>query len=214
MYSPRLLITLSSVVRMRAATFLSNLIRAVNDVCLVSCRQSVVERYEWSEELQGMILGSFYIGYVLMHLPGAVLAERFGGKFVIIVGLGCTAILTIGTPVAIAVGEAWALMAIRIVIGVCQGAMWPALSTIMASWVPITERGSLGALVFSGISVIMHDVCLPLILFFDIFSYFVFCSVAILWAILRPACYWTIIEIGTLFSTHLELLASLWLWPM
>lgn len=167
MYSPRRLITLSSAVRMRAATFLSNLITAVNVVYLVSRRQSVVERYEWSEEVQGLILGSFYIGYVLMHLPGAVLAERFGGKFVIIVGLGCTAILTIATPVAIAVAEAWALMAIRIVIGLCQGAMWPALSTIMASWVPITERGSLGSLVFSGISVRMCNVCPP-----SNFSYF------------------------------------------
>lgn len=136
-----------------------------------------------------MILGSFYIGYVLMHLPGALLAERIGGKFVIIVGLSCTAILTILTPMAIAVAQANALIGIRIIIGTCQGAMWPALSTIMSSWVPIKERGSLGALVFSGISVsIIHGTGTKIPLNSSLLIYFFVCSVAISWEILRPAC--------------------------
>lgn len=106
--------------------------------------------------MQGIILGSYYVGYVLMHIPGAMLAQRFSGQIVLVFTLGCAAVLTLLTPLAIEMGGAHALIAIRALIGTCQGGLWPALSAIMAIWVPLNERGSLGAFVFSGISVIMR----------------------------------------------------------
>lgn len=111
------------------------------------------DRYDWSEELQGIILGSFYIGYVLMHLPGALLAEKCGGKWVLVFGLGVTSVFTLMTPTAIHLGNAYALIFVRVVVGLCQGGMWPSVSTIMASWVPKCERGLLGGIVFCGFPV-------------------------------------------------------------
>lgn len=127
--------------------------RELIDVCYF---QPELERYAWSEEMQGIILGAYYVGYVLMHLPGAMLAQRFGGQIVLVFSLGCAAVLTLLTPLAIEMGGAHALIAIRALIGTCQGGLWPALSAIMAVWVPLNERGLLGAFVFSGISVIMR----------------------------------------------------------
>lgn len=32
--------------------------------------------FEWSEELQGIILGAFFWGYVITHIPGGILSEK------------------------------------------------------------------------------------------------------------------------------------------
>lgn len=61
--------------------------------------------YEWSESLQGVILGAFFWGYVLTHVPGGILSEKFGGKYTLGLGILSTAIFTIITPVTIHAGE-------------------------------------------------------------------------------------------------------------
>lgn len=67
--------------------------------------QSFQETHRWSSQLESFIHASFYIGYVLGHVPGGYLAEKFGGKIVLNVGLFLTAFFTIITPVAIESGE-------------------------------------------------------------------------------------------------------------
>lgn len=54
--------------------------------------------YEWSEALQGLILSSFFWGYVITHIPGGMLAEKFGGKWALSLGILSTAIFTLLTP--------------------------------------------------------------------------------------------------------------------
>ncbi|KAF5280927.1 hypothetical protein FQA39_LY17933 [Lamprigera yunnana] len=39
------------------------------------------DTYDWDEETQGLILSSFYWGYIITHMPGGILAEKFGGKY-------------------------------------------------------------------------------------------------------------------------------------
>lgn len=88
-----------------------------------------------------------------MHLPGAMLAERIGGKSVLVTGLASTVLLTLLTPISVSFGDAYALIIIRALIGSFQGGMWPAVSTILAAWVPKNERGFLASLVFCGLPV-------------------------------------------------------------
>lgn len=57
--------------------------------------------YDWSQNLQGVILSSFFWGYVITHIPGGLLAEKFGGKYVLSLGILSTAIFTLLTPVLI-----------------------------------------------------------------------------------------------------------------
>lgn len=52
-----------------------------------------------------MILGSFYWGYIITHIPGGILAEKFGGKYVFSGGLLAAGILTILTPMAVHLGK-------------------------------------------------------------------------------------------------------------
>lgn len=64
-------------------------------------QENRTDLYEWSEKTQGFILSSFYIGYVLTHIPGGIIAERYGGKWTLSLGILSTAIFTILTPLAI-----------------------------------------------------------------------------------------------------------------
>jgi MFS transporter, ACS family, solute carrier family 17 (sodium-dependent inorganic phosphate cotransporter), other len=61
--------------------------------------------YEWSEELQGVILGSFFWGYTILHIPGAILSAKYGGKYTLSIGILSTAILTLLTPITIQYGN-------------------------------------------------------------------------------------------------------------
>lgn len=106
--------------------------------------------YEWSESLQGLILSAFFYGYVITHLPGGMLAERFGGKWCLSLGILSTAIFTLLTPIVVKSGGPIALIVLRFVEGLGEGTTFPALSALLAAWIPLTERSKMGALVFGG----------------------------------------------------------------
>ncbi|PZC82963.1 putative inorganic phosphate cotransporter [Helicoverpa armigera] len=106
--------------------------------------------FEWSEATQGLLLGSFYYGYVLTHIPGGMLAERFGGKWVLGGGLLSTAICTFITPITVKMGGATALFILRVIEGFGEGPTMPALMAMLSKWAPKAERARFGAIVFGG----------------------------------------------------------------
>ncbi|XP_067626047.1 sialin-like [Eurosta solidaginis] len=141
--------------------------------------------YEWSDQVQTLILVSFYVGYVLSHIPSAQLAVRYGGKWVLAIGIAMTALLTILTPTAVKWGGPLALIFIRLMMGFSEGPTYPALSDLLTRWVPAKERATLGSIVLSGsqIGISMGNFVSGLILHrYDwtlIFYYFGIC--ALLW---------------------------------
>lgn len=67
--------------------------------------------------MQGLILSAFYYGYIITHIPGGLLAQKFGGKYTMGLGILCTAIFTLLTPI-IAYTGAIPLMILRFLEGV------------------------------------------------------------------------------------------------
>ncbi|XP_025837209.1 putative inorganic phosphate cotransporter isoform X2 [Agrilus planipennis] len=106
--------------------------------------------YNWDEATQGIILSSFYYGYVVTHLPGGLLAEKFGGKYTLGIGMLSTAVLTVLTPLVIKFGDWQGLVVLRVLMGLGEGTTFPALSVLLAKWVPTSERSKLGSLAYSG----------------------------------------------------------------
>jgi MFS transporter, ACS family, solute carrier family 17 (sodium-dependent inorganic phosphate cotransporter), other len=101
-------------------------------------------------------------------LPGGILAERWGGKYLLSLGILSTAFFTLISPLAARAGSGW-LIAVRVLMGlgevniylnhtidIClqvlffQGTTFPALNTLLAKWIPLRERGFWGTVVFSG----------------------------------------------------------------
>lgn len=103
----------------------------------------------WDEYHQGIILGSFFYGYVLTQIPGGRLAETLGGKLVYGVGVFLTSIFTLLTPFA-ARKSLPALVLVRILTGLGEGVTFPSMHAMLAVWVPKTERSRFAAVVYNG----------------------------------------------------------------
>ena len=65
------------------------------------------------------MLSAFFYGYLVTQIPGGLLAQRVGGKWVFGVGVVMTAILTTLTPFA-AGTSVWLLVALRVLEGLSE----------------------------------------------------------------------------------------------
>lgn len=115
--------------------------------------ETEMHNFQWSQEMQGIILSSFYWGYVLAHLPGGLLAHKYGGKYILAFGIFFSGVLSLLIPVCVNYGGAHSLIAIRMLMGICQGPIVPASLNLFSSWIPFRERCTMLSLMQSGISV-------------------------------------------------------------
>ena len=97
---------------------------------------------------QGLILSAFFWGYLWPQLVGGWMADRFGGKRVLALGVAVWSAATFLTPAASA--SFAALLAARIVLGLGEGFNFPAIHSLAARWAPASERARAIALNFSG----------------------------------------------------------------
>lgn len=109
--------------------------------------------YEWSEATQGLILSSFYMGYIITHIPGGILVEKFGGKITLLGGIVASSVLTALTPASITLGGSTLLIVNRIIMGLCQGFIYASVFGLLSTWIPLRERTTLGVFVLCGIQV-------------------------------------------------------------
>ncbi|XP_046658349.1 sialin-like isoform X1 [Homalodisca vitripennis] len=98
--------------------------------------------FDWDFKKQGVILSSFFYGYLSTQLLGGWLAARLGGKFVLGIGVFVTALLTILTP-PIAATSFYLFVFARILEGLFEGVTYPAVHAIWARWAPVQERSFL-----------------------------------------------------------------------
>ncbi|XP_017551738.1 sialin [Pygocentrus nattereri] len=108
-----------------------------------------VPRYPWDSEMQGMLLGAFFFGYLFTQVPGGYLSGRFGGSIFLGGGVLCTAVLTLLTPLAAQLGARW-LFALRALEGFGEGVTFPAMMAMWACWAPPFERARLMTLSGAG----------------------------------------------------------------
>jgi len=76
--------------------------------------------FKWTSNTLGCILASFYYGYIFTPFLGSVLAMKFGGKMVMLVGQTWVALLTILAPSLTTVGDFPVLVTMRILEGFGQ----------------------------------------------------------------------------------------------
>ncbi|XP_069671568.1 vesicular glutamate transporter 2-like isoform X1 [Periplaneta americana] len=111
----------------------------------VSFRQD----YPWSPEVQGLVLSSFFYGYIVTQIPGGWLATRIGGKKLFGIGVGVTAVVTLLTP-ALASANLYLLVLGRVLEGLFEGVTYPSIHAVWSRWAPPLERSRLATIAFSG----------------------------------------------------------------
>jgi sugar phosphate permease len=86
----------------------------------------------------GFAAGVFFFGYMLLQVPAGHIAEHGSAKKYIlwtIIAWGGLSLLTA------LVQNAWQLFAMRFLLGVAEGGVYPALLTIIGNWFPSKELG-------------------------------------------------------------------------
>lgn len=86
---------------------------------------------------QGLVAGIFFVGYLLLQVPGGYLAEHWSAKKfvgIMILAWGAFAILC---GFARSYEE---LLVYRFLLGVAEGGIWPAMLVLLSHWFPVRER--------------------------------------------------------------------------
>ncbi|KAG2426462.1 hypothetical protein HXX76_011692 [Chlamydomonas incerta] len=109
----------------------------------------MASQFGWDAATMGLVQSSFFWGYLLTQVAGGVLADRYGGRLILGLGVLWWSLATALTPVAAAAGLPTLLVA-RCLMGIGEGVAMPAMNALLAKWVPGGERSRSLALVYSG----------------------------------------------------------------
>lgn len=90
----------------------------------------------------GSAAGVFFWGYLLLQIPGGYLAERWSAKRVVGILLAAWGIVAVATAF-VHTGQGFWWM--RLLLGVAEGGVWPAVLVLLANWFPSPERARANA---------------------------------------------------------------------
>ena len=130
--------------------FLSTFICYIDRVNMSVAILPMAEEFKWDQTTKGIVLSSFFYGYLATQVLGGWLADRYGGKIVLGLGVLWWSIFTLLTPPAAAVSLTVLFIA-RVGMGLGEGVAFPAVHNLYARWVPVHERARSVALTTSGI---------------------------------------------------------------
>ena len=105
--------------------------------------------FYWSRAQVGYILAGYYYGYIPMQILAGWMADKFGVRHVIGTGTLIGGILSLLIPVAARVHYGL-LIAVRVLMGFFMGVIFPCVNSCIGKWVPLSERVTFIAIVFSG----------------------------------------------------------------
>lgn len=78
--------------------------------------QEKVGEFDWDTKQQSLILGSFYWSYIIIMVPGGMVAEKYGGKLVYGGGNLVLCLMALAIPIAARINVT-ALIFVRLVQG-------------------------------------------------------------------------------------------------
>ncbi|HEY1850012.1 MAG TPA: ACS family MFS transporter [Candidatus Binataceae bacterium] len=100
---------------------------------------------------KGLVLSSFFWGYLWFQLLGGWMADRFGGKRVLAAGVAMWSLATFFTPPAASISFG-ILLAMRALLGAGEALNFPAVHSLAARWTIGSERSRAISLHFSGVA--------------------------------------------------------------
>ena len=130
--------------------FLSTFICYIDRVNISVAIIPMAEEFGWDQTTRGIVLSSFFYGYLATQVFGGWLADRFGGKIVLGIGVVWWSVFTLITPPAAALSFTVLFLA-RVGMGLGEGVAFPAIYNLYARWIPKQERARAAALNASGV---------------------------------------------------------------
>jgi MFS family permease len=92
---------------------------------------------------EGMVTGVFFLGYVFLQIPGAILAQRWSARKTVLILMVAWGIAAMACGLVRTKEQFYVA---RFVLGLFEGGVWPAVLILLASWFPLRERARANAL--------------------------------------------------------------------
>ena len=149
----------------------------------------MAEENGWSPTIQGAVMSAFFAGYVILQVPAGYLADRYGGKWVLGLGVLFWSLFTLLTPLSALLGITM-LLACRFLMGVAEAVTWPSIYSLYSRWVHPDRRASAVGLMNSGIAggSVIALICTPWLI--SVWSwqgaFYLYGALGLLWFV-----YWT-----------------------
>jgi ACS family glucarate transporter-like MFS transporter len=114
---------------------------------------TIQKQFGFTDVQLGYIFSALWWGYALCQVPGGRLADRFGPRRILALGILWASVFTALTGV-VPEGSTIALllfMAVRCILGAGIAVTFPASNRLLASWIPTAERGIANGTILGGV---------------------------------------------------------------
>ncbi|XP_066974735.1 putative inorganic phosphate cotransporter isoform X2 [Macrobrachium rosenbergii] len=105
--------------------------------------------FDWDEQLQGVVLGSFFYGYASSCFVGGLLTDYFGGRLMFGASITGLCLLSVLSPIS-ARTSVGLFIANKVISGLMQGPLYPSINSLMASRIPSHLRAKYNSICLAG----------------------------------------------------------------
>src|SRR3954463_1197406 len=95
-----------------------------------------------NDRMKGEAAGIFFIGYVLLQIPGGYLANRWSARKLIAIFLVLWGVAAVGCGLVTTFRQ---FEVMRFLLGVAESAVFPATLVLLSNWFPRSERARANA---------------------------------------------------------------------
>lgn len=127
--------------------FLLSMLLYVDRVCVSSAKSAIALDLGLSEKQMGWLISAFALGYALFQVPSGILADRFGPRVILSAVVTFWSLFTALTAAAFNFISA---LVFRFLFGAGEAGAFPACARAVYSWIPMSERGLVQGITFSG----------------------------------------------------------------
>ena len=126
--------------------FLTWLVSYIDRSLLPMALPFIGQEFHLSPTLMGVAASAFFVGYAAMQIPGGLIADKFGARKTITLGVTCWSLFSFLTGRA---SNLTSLILVRILFGIGEGVHPPAAFKALSAWFPSSERARANGLVMS-----------------------------------------------------------------
>lgn len=126
--------------------FLTWLMSYIDRSLLPMALPFIGQEFHMSPTLMGVAASAFFVGYAAMQIPGGLIADKFGARKTITLGVTCWSFFSLLTGRA---SNLTSLITVRILFGIGEGVHPPAAFKALSAWFPSSERARANGLVMS-----------------------------------------------------------------